>query len=68
VKLILSSAQDQPNVSFRVDGATELGNKISQSEAAVPNVRAMLELKFVADWPWQRLNSVAPTTRNDTFG
>ena len=38
-------------VSFRVDGATELGIKISQSVAAVPNVRAMPELKFVADWP-----------------
>ena len=58
----------QPKVSIRVDGATELGTKISQSEAAAANVRVMPELKFVADWPPQRLNSVAPLTRIETFG
>ena len=31
----------QPKVSIRVDGATELGTKISQSEAAAANVRVM---------------------------
>ena len=58
----------QPKVSIRVDGATELGTKISQSEAAAANVRLMPKLKFVADWPPQRLNSVARSTRIDTFG
>jgi len=58
----------QPKVSIRVDGATELGTKISQSEAAAANVRVMPELKFDADWPPQRLNSVAPSTRIETFG
>ena len=33
----------QPKVSIRVDGATELGTKISQSEAAAANVRVMPE-------------------------
>jgi len=33
----------QPKVSIRVDGATELGTKISQSEAATANVRVMPE-------------------------
>jgi len=47
----------QPKVSIRVDGATELGTKISQSEAAAANVRVMPELNFVADWQPQRLNS-----------
>jgi len=56
----------QPKVSTRVGGATELGTKISQSEAAAVNVWVMLELEFVADWPPQRLNSVAPSTRIDT--
>jgi len=41
----------QPKVSIRVDGATELSSKISQSEAAAANVRVMPERKFVADWP-----------------
>jgi len=58
----------QPKVSIRVDGATELGTKISQSEAAAANVRVMPELKFVADWPPRRLNSVASSTRIETFG
>jgi len=58
----------QPKVSIRVDGATELGTKISKSEAAAANVRVMPELKFVADWPPQRLNSVARSTRIETFG
>jgi len=52
----------------RTKGATELGTKISQSEAAAANVWAMPELKFVADWPPQTLNSVAPSTRIETFG
>ena len=34
----------QPKVLIRVDGATELGTKISQSEAAAANVRVMPEL------------------------
>jgi len=54
--------------SIRVDGATELGTEISQSEAAAANVRPMPELKSVADWPPQRLNSVALSTRIYTFG
>jgi len=41
----------QPKVSIRIDRATELGTKISQSEAAAANVPVMPELKFVADWP-----------------
>jgi len=41
----------QPKVLVRVNGATELGTKIGQSEAAAANVRVMPELKFVADWP-----------------
>jgi len=59
---------NQPKVSIRVDGATQLGTKISQSEAAAANVRVMLELRFVADWPPQRLNSVAPSTQIETIG
>jgi len=58
----------QPKVSIRVDGATELGTKISQSKAAAANVRVMPELKFVVDWPPQRLNTLAPSTRIETFG
>jgi len=58
----------QPKVSIRVDGATELGAKVSQSEAAAASVRVMMELKFVSDWLLQRLNSVAPSTRIETFG
>ena len=33
----------QPKVSIQVDGATELGTKISQSEAAAANVRVIPE-------------------------
>jgi len=58
----------QQKVSIRVDGAIESGTKISQSEAAAANVWVLPELQFVADWPPQRLNSVAPSTRIDTFG
>jgi len=52
----------------RVDGATELGTNISQSEAAVANVRVVSALKFGADWPSRRINSVAPSTWIETFG
>jgi len=56
----------QPKVSTRVDRATELGTKISQSEAAAGNVRVMPEPRFVADWPPQTLYSVAPSPRIET--
>jgi len=57
----------QPKVSIRVDGATELGTKISQSEAAAASVWVVPGLKCVVDWLPQRLNSVAPLTRIKTF-
>jgi len=63
-KPVLCSAK----FSQLVDGATELGTKISQSEAAAANVRVMPELNRVTDWPPQRLNSVAPSNRIETFG
>jgi len=44
-----------------------LSSKISQLEAAAANVRVMPALKIVADWPPQRLNSVAPLTRIEIF-
>jgi len=56
-----------PKVSIRVDRATELGTKVSQSEAAAANVRVMPELKSDADWLRQRLNSVATLTRIEKF-
>jgi len=42
----------QPKVSIRVDGATELGTKISQSEAAAANVRVMPEPAGIQVWRW----------------
>ena len=61
----------QPKVSIRVDGAIELGTKISQPEAAAANVRLMPKPAGTQVCRWLaalRLNSVAPSTRIETFG
>jgi len=60
----------QPKVSIRVDGATELGVRGSQSAPATllmsGNSRAFAAA--ASDWLMSLPNSVAPSTRIETFG
>jgi len=58
----------QPKVSIRVDGATELGVRGSQSatELMFGNSRAFAAA--ASDWLMSLPNSVAPSTRIETFG
>ena len=63
-----SSAQVQPNVSFRVVGATEFSLCHGQSATNLSSSIARTFGTAASDWLILLPSSVAPSTRNDTFG